>query len=64
MTIADKIKHALDVDGVAILPPMDVFESFKVLQDANIHVSCTMLDPWYNKGFGLLMNMMNLLPNC
>ena len=52
MTIADKIKHALDVDGVAILPPMDVFESFKVLQDANIHVSCTMLDPWYNKGFG------------
>ena len=23
-----------------------------LLQEANIHTDCTMLDPWYNKGFG------------
>ena len=52
MTISEKIKHALEVDGVAILPPMDVFESIAILKEANIYVNCAMLDPWYNKGFG------------
>lgn len=52
MTISEKIKHALDTDGVAILPPMDVFESIAILKEADICVNCTMLDPWYNKGFG------------
>ena len=52
MTISEKIKHALDIDGVAILPPMDVFESIAILKEADICVNCTMLDPWYNKGFG------------
>lgn len=32
MTISEKIKHALDIDGVAILPPMDVFESIAILK--------------------------------
>ena len=36
MTVSEKIKHALEIDGVAILPPMDVFESIAVLKDANI----------------------------
>ena len=52
MTVSEKIKHALEIDGVAILPPMDVFESIAVLKDANIALDCTMLDPWYNKGYG------------
>ena len=34
MTISEKIKHALEVDGVAILPPMDVFESIAILKEA------------------------------
>ena len=34
MTVSEKIKHALEIDGVAILPPMDVFESIAVLKDA------------------------------
>ena len=36
MTISEKIKHALDIDGVAILPPMDVFESIAILKEADI----------------------------
>ena len=52
MTTSEKIEYALQKYGIAILPPMDVFESISVLKDANIYVNCTMLDPWYNKGFG------------
>ena len=33
MTISDKIKHALEVDGVAILPPMDGFTILKFKKD-------------------------------
>lgn len=52
MTTKDKIAQSLDRSGVAILPPMDAFESIKILTDAGIHAKCTMLDPWYNKGVG------------
>ena len=52
MILKKQIQNALDKDGVVILPPMDVFESIKLLHDNGIHVECTMLDPWYNKGFG------------
>ncbi|MEL7672042.1 site-specific DNA-methyltransferase [Methanobacterium sp.] len=52
MTNKYTINQALEKDGVVILPPMDVFDSIALLKDANIHVECTMLDPWYNKGFG------------
>lgn len=52
MTITEKIKGALDRDGLVILPPMDVFDSLTLLKEADIHVDCTMLDPWYNKGTG------------
>ena len=47
MTISEKIKHALEVDGVAILPPMDVFESIAILKEANIYVNCAMLDSFF-----------------
>ena len=52
MLFNDAIKCALDTDGVAILPPMDVFDSISMVQNANIRINCTILDPWYNKGFG------------
>lgn len=52
MNIQEKINKSLEANGVAILPPMDAFESIKLLSDNEIHVECTMLDPWYNKGTG------------
>ena len=50
--IKEKINRALETDGVVILPPSDVFDTIALLQEENIHTDCTMLDPWYNKGFG------------
>lgn len=52
MSVKDKIQTALKIDGIALLPPMDVHDSIKLLKNENIHVECTMLDPWYNKGTG------------
>lgn len=52
MILAKKINEALNSDGVVILPPMDAFDSLALLKDTGIHADCTMLDPWYNKGFG------------
>lgn len=51
-----QIQEALNKNGIAILPPMDVFDSIKLLNDNNIHAECTILDPWYNKGFGGVMS--------
>lgn len=31
---------------------MDVFESMEIIRRSGIWVTCTMLDPWYNKGVG------------
>lgn len=52
MTIEQKISAHLKRDRIVILPPMDVFDSIKLLTDLNINATCTMLDPWYNKGVG------------
>ena len=52
MSIKKKINESLEINGVAILPPMDVFKSLELLSCNNIHIECTMLDPWYNKGTG------------
>ena len=35
-----------------ILLPMDVFESIELIRSAGIKPRISMLDPWYNKGFG------------
>lgn len=51
-TIRSNIYESLNNCGIAILPPMDVFESITLLKKENIHTECTMLDPWYNKGKG------------
>lgn len=52
MTRKEKINRALKKDGIVILPPMDVFESLEIIRRSEVHVTCTMLDPWYNKGVG------------
>lgn len=52
MLLTNAIKYALEKDGVAILPPMDVFNSISAVRETNIRINCTILDPWYNKGFG------------
>ncbi len=57
MSIQEKINESLNNNGVAILPPMDVFDSLELLSNNNMHIECTMLDPWYNKGTG------GVLPN-
>ena len=48
----EDIKSYVDTEGLVILPPMDVFEAVKVLKQAQISVTCSILDPWYNKGIG------------
>lgn len=42
----------MERDGVAVLPPMDVFESLALLHEAGVRAQAVMLDPWYNKGVG------------
>lgn len=49
---ATQIKSALERDDIVILPPMDVSESVSLVQNCGLSIDCTMLDPWYNKGFG------------
>ena len=38
--------------NAVILPPMDIFESIELIKSTDIKPRVTMLDPWYNKGFG------------
>lgn len=52
MSIKDIIFESIDKQGIAILPSMDVFDSINLLKTEQIHIACTMLDPWYNKGKG------------
>lgn len=42
----------LDQDGVAVLPPLDVKTTTRLVQLLDMHFDTVMLDPWYNKGFG------------
>lgn len=48
----DDIDGALADKGVAILPPMDAMESFRLLFGMGYRAKCCVLDPWYNKGTG------------
>ncbi|MCE7983150.1 MAG: site-specific DNA-methyltransferase [Caldilinea sp. CFX5] len=47
-----KIESSLRQHRVAILPPLDVKESMILMQALALNPRVTMLDPWYNKGFG------------
>lgn len=55
MSLRNIILESLDKHDVAILPPMDVFDSIDLLKSEHIHAECTMLDPWYNKGKGCVL---------
>ena len=46
------IQAALAADGVAILPPMDVEDSLKLMATLSFQPKATIIDPWYNKGVG------------
>lgn len=46
------IDRAIERDGIAILPPMDVLTSLTLVGEMGYEFSTVMLDPWYNKGFG------------
>lgn len=50
--VRDKITTALSRDGVVILPPMDVHDTFRLARLLSAPVVTTVLDPWYNKGVG------------
>lgn len=47
-----KIELSLQHQQVAILPPLDVKDSMRLMQALALNPRVTMLDPWYNKGFG------------
>lgn len=47
-----RIVTALNNDGVVILPPMDALKSISLVTALPISINTIMLDPWYNKGFG------------
>lgn len=38
--------------GYAVLPPIDVEEVLSVFSGSGLDIKVTMLDPWYNKGYG------------
>lgn len=50
--IKDAINSALERDGIAILPPQDVTKTLALASLLDYQFDVTMLDPWYNKGFG------------
>jgi site-specific DNA-methyltransferase (adenine-specific) len=50
--IKDAINSALKRDGIAILPPQDVTKTLSMVSLLDYQFDVTMLDPWYNKGFG------------
>ncbi|MFQ5804487.1 MAG: DNA-methyltransferase [Candidatus Methylomirabilales bacterium] len=55
VTVNDRIssvRAALEKDGVAILPPQDVLDTFDHVASMALHITTTILDPWYNKGVG------------
>lgn len=48
----DLIRDALQTEGLALLPPMDVLDCLTQLKAAEIRAQAVILDPWYNKGVG------------
>jgi hypothetical protein len=50
--VRNAIDDALEQDGVVILPPQDVKQTLALVRLLGYHFDTTLLDPWYNKGFG------------
>ncbi len=55
-TDVDLIKMRLDAEGIAILPPWDVMVTLQSIREP---VKTTILDPWYNKGIGGVVDNYN-----
>jgi len=51
-SLKGKIDDALRHHGIVILPPNDVKATIFLLTHLGFSFDVTMLDPWYNKGFG------------
>jgi site-specific DNA-methyltransferase (adenine-specific) len=54
--VRDNVAERLGKTGVAILPPMDISNSARLLSALGFHAQCCILDPWYNKGTGGVRN--------
>jgi site-specific DNA-methyltransferase (adenine-specific) len=52
VVLQEKVKQNLEENDIVILPPMDVMDSINLVKMLGIHATCTILDPWYNKGIG------------
>lgn len=50
--IREEVEVSLEQHGIAILPPLDVKDSLRLMKKIGLTSTVTMLDPWYNKGFG------------
>ncbi|MCW5551025.1 MAG: site-specific DNA-methyltransferase [Verrucomicrobiae bacterium] len=50
--VRDAMTTALSRDGLVILPPADVHQTFRLIKLLSAPVVTTVLDPWYNKGVG------------
>jgi hypothetical protein len=50
--LRDTIITGLEKSRVAVLSPMDIETSSKLLKCLGFHAQCCILDPWYNKGVG------------
>lgn len=46
------IDEALEKENVAVLPPLELKTTLRIVQALNLKFDTVMLDPWYNKGFG------------
>ncbi|SOC26746.1 DNA methyltransferase [Thalassospira xiamenensis] len=46
------IQVELNKSGIAILPPMEVASTTSLMEALEMPIDTSMLDPWYNKGFG------------
>ncbi len=54
--IRESIDASIKKDGIAILPPQDVMQTLELARLLDLRFDVTMLDPWYNKGFGGLQD--------
>jgi site-specific DNA-methyltransferase (adenine-specific) len=47
-----ELEARLDRDGVVVLAPSEADATLELLDRAGVRGACAMLDPWYNKGIG------------
>lgn len=50
--VREGIEQEIEAHGLVILPPADVEDTLNLIDQLEFTVNTTILDPWYNKGFG------------